>query len=87
MWEGGRALRALAMGAGAVGLGRAALIAVDEDPDHGLVRLAQSIALELRLLISALGKYTVGALAPEDLWWPDGDHDDARSPQSAGATP
>ncbi|WUT00194.1 glutamate synthase-related protein [Streptomyces sp. NBC_00708] len=83
MWEGGRALRALALGAGAVGLGRAALIAVDEDPDHGLVRLAESIALELRLLISALGKYTVGALAPEDLWWPDGGHGDAWSPQSA----
>lgn len=92
MWEGGRALRALALGAGAVGLGRAALIAVDEDPDHGLVRLAESIALELRLLVSALGKYAVGALAPEDLWWPDGDHAGARTPLSAdpaaaGATP
>ncbi|MFE0701012.1 glutamate synthase-related protein [Streptomyces sp. NPDC058872] len=72
MWEGGRAVRALALGAGAVGLGRAALLAVDEDPDRGLERLVESIALELRLLISALGKYTVTALEPEDLWWPDG---------------
>ncbi|MEU0405594.1 glutamate synthase-related protein [Streptomyces sp. NPDC006197] len=72
MWEGGRAVRALALGATAVGLGRAALVAVDEDPEHGLERLADSIALELRLLISALGKYTVAALGPEDLWWPDG---------------
>ncbi|EST38290.1 hypothetical protein N566_08210 [Streptomycetaceae bacterium MP113-05] len=71
MWEGGRALRSLAAGATAVGLGRAALIAVDEDPEHGLERLVDSIALELRLLISALGKYTVTALGPEDLWWPD----------------
>ncbi|MEU9531616.1 MULTISPECIES: glutamate synthase-related protein [Streptomyces] len=84
MWEGGRALRALALGAGAVGLGRAALIAVDEDPDRGLVRLAESIALELRLLVSALGKYTVGALAPEDLWWPDGDPFGTGSPLPAG---
>ncbi|MEU1280736.1 glutamate synthase-related protein [Streptomyces sp. NPDC005805] len=72
VWEGGRAVRALALGARAVGLGRAALLAVDEDPDHGLERLADALALELRLLVSALGKYTVGALAPEDLWWPDG---------------
>ncbi|MET4926836.1 glutamate synthase-related protein [Streptomyces sp. PSRA5] len=89
MWEGGRALRALALGADAVGLGRAALIAVDEDPEHGLERLADSIALELRLLISAVGKYTVTALGTEDLWWPDaqpaGEHRPASDP--LGATP
>ncbi|MGJ7420032.1 glutamate synthase-related protein [Streptomyces cinereoruber] len=72
MWEGGRVLRALALGATAAGLGRAALVAVDEDPEHGLERLVESIALELRLLVSALGKYEVTALGPEDLWWPDG---------------
>ncbi|MFJ2784221.1 MULTISPECIES: glutamate synthase-related protein [unclassified Streptomyces] len=72
MWEGGRAVRALALGARAVGLGRAALIAVDEDPEHGLVRLAEALALETRLLVSALGKYAADALAPEDLWWPGG---------------
>ncbi|MBB4986395.1 glutamate synthase-related protein [Streptomyces nymphaeiformis] len=72
MWEGGRAVRALALGATAVGLGRAALVAVDEDPEHGLEHLVDSIALELQLLISALGKYEVAALGPEDLWWPDG---------------
>ncbi|WP_448322234.1 glutamate synthase-related protein [Streptomyces sp. CO7] len=70
MWEGGRVLRALALGATAVGLGRAALIAVDEDPERGLERLADSIALELRLLISALGKYAVTGLDADDLWWP-----------------
>ncbi|MGA5873687.1 glutamate synthase-related protein [Streptomyces cinereoruber] len=70
VWEGGRAVRALALGAGAVGLGRAALVAVDEDPEHGLERLAGALALELRLLVSALGKYTPAALAPDDLWSP-----------------
>ncbi|MEU8760198.1 glutamate synthase-related protein, partial [Streptomyces sp. NPDC048659] len=65
VWEGGRAVRALALGAGAVGLGRAALVAVDEDPEHGLERLAEALALELRLLISALGKYAPAALAPD----------------------
>ena len=70
MWEGGRLVRSLAMGATAVGLGRAALVAVDEDPDAGLVRLAQCLALETQLLVSALGRYSVTALTSEDLWWP-----------------
>lgn len=70
MWEGTRAVRSLALGARAVGLGRAALVAVDEDAENGLVRLVESLALEVRLLVSALGKYRAGALAPEDLWWP-----------------
>ncbi|MFI1676337.1 glutamate synthase-related protein [Streptomyces sp. NPDC020607] len=70
MWEGSRAVRALALGAAAVGLGRAALIAVDEDPERGLVRLAEALALEVRLLISALGKYEVDALGPDDVWTP-----------------
>ncbi|MER5812948.1 glutamate synthase-related protein [Streptomyces sp. NPDC002033] len=71
MWEGGRAVRALALGATAVGLGRAALLAVDEDPGAGLVRLVEALALEARLLISALGKYRPADLAPEDLWSPE----------------
>ncbi|MEV7280924.1 glutamate synthase-related protein [Streptomyces sp. NPDC093111] len=70
IWEGGRAVRALALGATAVGLGRAALVAVDEDPEHGLERLVEAMALELRLLISALGKYAPAALGPDDLWDP-----------------
>ncbi|OEJ49936.1 glutamate synthase-related protein [Streptomyces agglomeratus] len=70
MWEGGRAVRALALGATAVGLGRAALLAVDEDPEHGLERLTEALALELRLLISALGQYRPSALSRADLWPP-----------------
>ncbi|MER7512861.1 glutamate synthase-related protein [Streptomyces lavendulae] len=70
MWEGGRAVRALALGATAVGLGRAALLAVDEDPESGLVRLVEALALEVRLLVSALGKYRPADLSPEDLWSP-----------------
>lgn len=70
MWEGGRAVRALALGATAVGLGRAALLAVDEDPDSGLIRLVECLALEARLLISALGKYSPAALGTEDVWSP-----------------
>ncbi|MBT2472440.1 alpha-hydroxy-acid oxidizing protein [Streptomyces sp. ISL-66] len=71
MWEGGRALKALALGADAVGLGRAALLAVAEDPREGLVRLVEAVRFELQLLISALGKYDVSALSPEDLWLPE----------------
>ncbi|MFE3767574.1 alpha-hydroxy-acid oxidizing protein, partial [Streptomyces sp. NPDC059104] len=70
MWEGGRAVRAMALGATAVGLGRAALLAVDEDPASGLVRLVEALALEVRLLVSAVGKYRPADLSPEDLWSP-----------------
>lgn len=68
MHDGARAAKALALGARAVGLGRAAFLAVDEDPQEGLARLVDSLAVELRLLISALGKYAPAELAHEDLW-------------------
>ncbi|MCM0675155.1 glutamate synthase-related protein [Micromonospora phytophila] len=68
MWEGTRAVKAFAMGAGAVGLGRAALLAADECGDAGLVRLVECLTFEMRLLISALGKYDVSQLDREDLW-------------------
>jgi len=70
MWEGTRVAKCLALGATGVGLGRAALLAVDEDGDDGLVRLVDCLALELRMIISALGKYTVDALDAEDVWFP-----------------
>jgi hypothetical protein len=69
IWEGTRAVKALALGATAVGLGRAALLAVDEDRDRGLVRLVAGLTLEMRLLISALGRYTPDSLHPEDVWF------------------
>lgn len=72
IWEGTRAAKCLALGAAAVGLGRAALLAVDTDPDHGLVNLLECLSLELQMLTSALGKYHVGALAAEDVWSPQG---------------
>jgi isopentenyl diphosphate isomerase/L-lactate dehydrogenase-like FMN-dependent dehydrogenase len=72
MWAGHRAVKTLALGATAVGLGRAALIAADEDPGHGLSRLLDCLALELRLLISAVGKYSPAALNSDDVWQPDG---------------
>ncbi|MFL6124049.1 glutamate synthase-related protein, partial [Actinophytocola sp.] len=70
MWEGTRVAKCLALGARAAGLGRAALLAVDEDPDAGLRGLVDCLALELRLLTSALGKYHTSALSPEDVWSP-----------------
>ncbi|MFC4590852.1 glutamate synthase-related protein [Sphaerisporangium corydalis] len=70
VYDGARAVKVLALGARAVGFGRAALVAVDEDPENGLVRFVESLALEMRLLISALGKYAAGEPGPEDLWSP-----------------
>lgn len=69
-WEGTRVVKCLALGAAAVGLGRAALVAADEDADHGLTNLLSAFELELRLLISALGKYRIADLAAEDIWFP-----------------
>nr|QEO75085.1 hypothetical protein [uncultured bacterium] len=69
MWEGTRAVKCLALGARAVGLGRAALLAVDTDQEHGLEKFLACLALELRLLISALGKYSADAVSAEDVWW------------------
>jgi hypothetical protein len=77
MWEGARVAKCLALGANAVGLGRAALIAVDTDAENGLVNLVECLALELQMLTSALGKYHVGALGLEDVWSPDGGGRDA----------
>jgi hypothetical protein len=68
MWEGSRIAKCLALGANAVGLGRAALIAVDTDPEEGLVNLVECLSLELQMLTSALGKYHVSLLSPEDVW-------------------
>ncbi|WP_405958481.1 glutamate synthase-related protein [Streptomyces phaeochromogenes] len=76
MWEGARCVKALALGCRAVGLGRAALLATDEDRADGLKRFVQCLALEMRLLISALGRYAPGDLASEDVWLPH----DLRSP-------
>ncbi|HZO68314.1 MAG TPA: glutamate synthase-related protein [Kribbellaceae bacterium] len=70
IWEGARVAKCLALGANAAGLGRAALIAVDTDPDNGLVNLAGCLGLELQLVTSALGKYHVDALDAEDVWSP-----------------
>ncbi|TDV49933.1 glutamate synthase-related protein [Actinophytocola oryzae] len=68
--DGARAVKVLALGARAVGIGRAALISVDEDPEQGLVRFAESLACEMRMLVSALGKYAADEPGPEDLWDP-----------------
>jgi methylamine---glutamate N-methyltransferase subunit C len=62
--------KVLARGAAGVGLGRAAILAVDEDPTSGLLNLIESIALELRFLASSLGRYDVRDLEPGDLWSP-----------------
>jgi glutamate synthase domain-containing protein 2 len=68
MWEGTRVTKALALGATAAGLGRAALLAVDEDRDEGLIRLVDCLTVELGLLMSALGHYSPAALTHDDLW-------------------
>jgi isopentenyl diphosphate isomerase/L-lactate dehydrogenase-like FMN-dependent dehydrogenase len=85
MWEGARAVKSLALGATAVGLGRAALLAVDEDPRAGLARFVECLTFEMQLLISALGKYSVDALGTEDIHrWPAADDDDGEALLESG---
>jgi glutamate synthase domain-containing protein 2 len=67
MWEGARVAKTLALGARATGLGRAALVAVDEDAEAGLVNLVECLAVELRMLTSAMGKYRSSELDREDV--------------------
>ena len=69
MWEGSRVVKALALGAGGVGLGRAAIVAAAEDAELGLVRLIEALAMEMRLLISACGKYRPDQLGRDDVWF------------------
>ena len=86
IWEGLRAVKCLAAGARATGLGRAALIAVDEDPVAGLVRLVDALAMETRMLISAVGKYRPDALTSDDIWWPaTASGVEARTPVESGS--
>jgi hypothetical protein len=68
MADGARIAKALALGAHAAGLGRAALLAADEDPHAGLARLLECVRMELQLIVSALGQYRADALRPEDVW-------------------
>lgn len=68
----GRIVKALCLGARGVGLGRALLVALDAGGAEGLDRYVATIGAEIRLLVSAVGKYAVADLAPEDLFLPQG---------------
>lgn len=87
MWEGARAVKCLALGARAIGIGRAALLAADESAQDPLIAV-RCIELEPRLLISARGKYRPGALSAEDTWpREDGPPVVAHEPSVAGVQP
>ncbi|MFD2284397.1 alpha-hydroxy-acid oxidizing protein [Streptomyces lusitanus] len=72
MWEGSRAVKSLALGATAVGLGRAALLAVAEDPPGrpdppgGMPADRNAAADQLARKVRA------GRARPEDVCSPDG---------------
>ncbi|HEY2794698.1 MAG TPA: glutamate synthase-related protein, partial [Micromonosporaceae bacterium] len=85
MWEGTRAVKCIALGARAVGIGRAALLAAQANPEDGLVRLVRCLELEMRLLISALGKYSPSALTLDDILLPSGDRKIATDTASISA--
>jgi hypothetical protein len=57
---------ALALGASGVYIGRPLVIAAAASP-QGVERYLESLAVEAQMLISALGKYSVDKLGPEDV--------------------
>lgn len=71
-YEGARIVKALCLGADAIGLGRAFLAAAESDRPEGLDDWWHVLEMELRMLISGLGKYKAGDLSPEDLFLPQG---------------
>ncbi|MEM3032284.1 MAG: glutamate synthase-related protein [Nitrososphaerota archaeon] len=65
--DGGDVVKVLALGATAAGLGRPIVIAAYSGGAAGVERYLETISLEIQLLTSAVGKYDVSELAPEDM--------------------
>jgi methylamine---glutamate N-methyltransferase subunit C len=70
--EGSRVVKALCLGARAVGLGRALMAAQDAEEAQGVERFLDVLETELRMVVSALGKYRAAELDGEDLFLPRG---------------
>ena len=67
LYDGGHAVKALCLGATAVAFGRPFLIAARVGGEAGIRNFLESTAVEMRMLVSSLGKYRVADLASEDV--------------------
>jgi len=67
LYDGGHVVKALALGATACAFGRPFILAVQEGGAKGVQNFLEATAVEMRMLISALGKYKVDDVGREDL--------------------
>ncbi|ABL87325.1 glutamate synthase (NADPH) GltB2 subunit [Pyrobaculum islandicum DSM 4184] len=67
LYNGGHVVKAVALGATAVYMARPFLIAALTKGEEGVSKYIESLKLEIQMAVSALGKYDVRDLAPEDV--------------------
>ncbi len=65
--DGGDVVKSLCMGASAAGMGRPIVVAAYAAGEEGVKRFLEALKMEMQLLISALGKYSIKELGDEDL--------------------
>ncbi len=67
LYNGGHIVKALALGADAVAMGRPFIIAVQTAGVEGVVRFVEALKVEVQMLVSALDKYSISELSSEDI--------------------
>ncbi|MCS7137847.1 MAG: alpha-hydroxy-acid oxidizing protein [Candidatus Caldarchaeum sp.] len=71
--DGGDVVKVLSFGAVAAGVGRPVVVAAHANGQSGVERYLETLKIEIQLLTSALGKYRVKDLGPEDVMAVDTD--------------
>ncbi|MDW8084382.1 MAG: alpha-hydroxy-acid oxidizing protein [Candidatus Caldarchaeum sp.] len=71
--DGGDVVKVLSFGAVAAGVGRPVVVAAHARGQSGVERYLETVKIEIQLLTSALGKYRVKDLGPEDVMAVDTD--------------
>lgn len=77
LYDGGHVVKALALGATACAFGRPFILAVQEGGPRGVRNFLEATETEIRMLVSALGKYHLADLGREDVGALDRDLADA----------
>ncbi len=77
LYSGSHLVKALALGADAVAMGRPFIIAVQAKGERGVTNFVEAVRAEAQMLTSALDKYSLKDLSPEDLGSLDKDIADA----------
>ncbi len=67
LYDGGHVVKALSLGATACAFGRPFILAVQEGGAIGVRNFLEATEVEIRMLVSALGKYALADLAREDV--------------------